>query len=164
MSRSHFTTLRHTTEPQSGHRATEQSRRAVSVPLWSFRALCGVIGGFETSTKRRPAVVLSFVERGWQAAREQSLMLQQDGISVVHLIKGRVSSEVLALVRPSPTMRLVSVRPWWFWPWAFGWVLWARWRGVLQGVLVDNERTQQRVTSWLQQTHIPVTDVSCASH
>ena len=108
---------------------------------------------------KRCEVVLSFVERGWQAARERSLMLQQEGITVVHLIKGMVSSEVLALVTLSPMMRLVSVPRVWFWPRVLGWVMWGRWRRSLRGVLVDNTRTERRMARWLRGTVIPVTRV-----
>ena len=108
---------------------------------------------------KRREVVLSLVERGWQAAREQSLTLQQEEVAVVHLIKGTVSSEVLALVIPYPAIRLVSVPRSWFWPQVLGWVMWGRWRGSLRGVLVDNARTERRTARWLQGTAIPVTRV-----
>ena len=104
-------------------------------------------------------MVISLVERGWQAAREHSLELQRGGVESVHVIKGSVPSDVLGMIAPFPAIRLVSVARSWFWPLAIGWVLWARWRGILRGVLVDNARTQQRMVRWLHGTAIPVTRV-----
>ncbi len=104
----------------------------------------------------RRVVVISLVERGWQAARECSLELQRSGLEIVHVMKGSVSPDVLALIAPIPSIRLVSVARSWFWPLAIGWVLWARWRGILRGVLVDNTRAQRRVGRCLAQTQIPV--------
>ncbi len=107
----------------------------------------------------RRAVVISLVERGWQAAREHSLKLQGGCVESVHVIKGSVPADVLGMIAPLPAIRLVSVARTWFWPLAIGWALWARWRGILCGVLVDNTRTQQRVVRWLHGTAIPVTRV-----
>lgn len=97
-------------------------------------------------------LIISLVERGWQMARERSLELREQGVDVRHLIKGRVPPEVLSLVTPHPTIRLMSVPRPWFWPWVFVQVMWARGRRVLQEIWVDNDRTQQRLSRWVRGT------------
>ena len=97
----------------------------------------------------RQPVVLSLVERGWQAARECSLDLQRQGGCVVHLVKGRLEPAVHAMIAPQPRVRVVSVRRTLFWPaawaWCMGWLVTAR----LRMVLVDNERSFRRVRRWV---------------
>lgn len=85
--------------------------------------------------------VLSFVERGWRGARECSLAVSREGLTVLHLVKGALEPGVRALIRPvdgvavrdvpRPLFRLAAwglmLRPWG--------ARRARW------ALFDNERT-----------------------
>ena len=98
--------------------------------------------------ERRP-LVISLVERGWQAARGYSLDVQDQKVMVIHLIKGSLSREILGLIAPHPWIRLVSVPRVIFWPVAWGLIAWAQFVGRLQAVLVDNERSDRRVHRWL---------------
>lgn len=98
----------------------------------------------------RRDVTLSLVERGWQAARQQSLDLAADGVRVVHVTKGRLGRGVRTLIAPQPGVRVVDVPYRLFWPVAWGLALVLRLRRRLAGVLVDNERSLRRVTRWLQ--------------
>ena len=101
-------------------------------------------------------IIVSLVERGWQAARECSLEVQGDGIHVVHLIKGRVEPAVRALSPSRPGIRLVSLARSLFWPLAYlatiGWLA----SGRLCAVLVDNERSQRRLRTWCHLARTPV--------
>ena len=101
------------------------------------------------SRDSRQPVVLSLVERGWQAAREHSLDVQREGGRVIHLVKGRLEPAVHAMIAPQPRIRVVSVRRALFWPvawaWCLGWLATAR----LQAVWVDNERSLRRVRRWV---------------
>ena len=98
--------------------------------------------------------VLSLVERGWQAARECSLDLERRGIEVLHLIKGRVDPDVLALITPVPNSRLMSIPRTLFWCVAWSCWLWLLLRGRLRIVLVDNQRSLERLYWWAQFTHV----------
>ena len=59
--------------------------------------------------------LLSVVERGWQGARECSLILARQGIRVTHLVKGRLPSGVRALIQPVQGIVLRDAPPWRFW-------------------------------------------------
>lgn len=103
-------------------------------------------------------VVLSLVERGWQAAREWSLNEKPPEVAVVvHLIKGSLSREVRALIRPVRQVELVAVSRRVFWPVALSLFLWHAFRGRLEAVLVDNERSHRRVGAWLHWLRYPET-------
>jgi len=94
------------------------------------------------------ASVLSLVERGWRGARECSLVLAGRGMGVLHLIKGSLEPEVLAMIQARPGIRLTGIpRP------LFRLVLWLvlvgqTLAGRLRWVLVDNERTLRAVAPW----------------
>ena len=94
-------------------------------------------------------VVLSLVERGWQAAREYSLEVQRQGGCCVHLVKGSLSPAVHAMISPQPRIRVVSVRRTLFWPVALAWCVGLLAAARLQAVLVDNERSLRRVRRWV---------------
>ena len=98
---------------------------------------------------KRPGIVLSLVERGWSAARKCSLELQCEGIGMLHLVKGRLSPEVRAMVQPKPGIALLGLPYSLFWPAAWMLCVWLAARGRLRAVLVDNERSQRRVGCWL---------------
>ncbi len=93
-------------------------------------------------------VVLSLVEHGWQAARECSLALECHGVRVVHLVKGSLDRRLRQLIIPHPTIQLIDVSRALFWPAVYGTLV--RWRvqGQLRLVLVDNDRTRQRLRRW----------------
>lgn len=97
-------------------------------------------------------VVLSLVERGWQAARECSLDVERRGITVIHLIKGSLSGAVRRLIAPRPNIRTLSVpRPLFWVGVGLGIVVcWAT--GRLRSVLVDNDRSAQRLHRWTRWT------------
>lgn len=101
-------------------------------------------------------VVLSLVERGWQAAREWSLHQRPPQAAVVHLIKGVLDQEVRALIRPVPHVKLLAVPRKMFWPAAFALFLWYAVRGRLQAALVDNERSRRRLGHWVAWIRVPV--------
>jgi hypothetical protein len=111
----------------------------------------------------RRRVVLSFVERGWQAAREWSLGEERQGAAVVHLIKGWLDAEVLALIRPAARVRLVRIPRRWFWPVAWGWVAWGLCSGTLRTILVDNERSLRRVRAWVRGAPVELLQVADAA-
>lgn len=102
-------------------------------------------------------VILSFVERGWQAAREWSLHHRPPQTTVVHLIKGVLEKEVRALIHPAPHVKLIVVPRKVFWPAAFALFLWYAVTGRLQAVLVDNDRSLKRLDLWAKWIPIPVT-------
>lgn len=90
-------------------------------------------------------LALSVVEHSWQAAREWSLVAAAARWRVVHLNRGWLSADVRTLIIPHPGVRL--------WPAPRRlfrvalWTLLAWWslRGRLTLVVVDNERTFQRL-------------------
>ena len=108
---------------------------------------------------KRRAIVLSLVERGWQAARECSLDLGPQGVCVIHLIKGHVDRSVRALITPKPHVRTLSVPRRLFWP-----VLWLVCLGLtltgrLRALLVDHERSYRRLSWWARMAHVNLTMV-----
>jgi hypothetical protein len=107
----------------------------------------------------KPRVVLSLVERGWQAAREWSLHQRPPQTAVIHLIKGVLDKEVRTLIRPVPHVKLVAMPRKVFWPVAFALFLWYTIPGRLQAVLVDNDRSRRRLGRWVKWLPIPVTMV-----
>lgn len=97
-----------------------------------------------------PPVILSLVERGYQAARTCSIDLQSEGLSVIHLIKGGLSSEIRALIVPYPHIRMVAVGRH-----SFRLFLWSILLGLLltrrlRTIWVDNERSDKQLHRWLQ--------------
>ena len=109
----------------------------------------------------RSREVLSLVEHGWAGARQCSLALGGRGVAVTHLIKGRVSREVLAMIAPAPRVRVRSVPRLWFrprwWLMAAGMAL----RGRLGWCLVDHERTARELTPlarWLGARVVEIRD------
>ena len=85
--------------------------------------------------------VLSVVERGWRGARQCSLALDAMAIPVTHLIKGYLTPELRAMVRPYPHIRLVSVPRVLFRVWLWPIVLWQTATGRLRWMHIDHERT-----------------------
>lgn len=106
--------------------------------------------------RKRPVIVLSLVERGWQAARECSLDLHRRGVCVIHLIKGTLDHAVHALIAPQPHIRLMSVARSWFWPMAWLLCTALTLSGQLRAVLVDNERSFRRLRGWTRLAGINV--------
>ena len=96
----------------------------------------------------RQVGVLSLVERGWQGARECSLVLSQRGIAVTHLIKGSLGRDLRAMIQPIPHVRIVDVPRYGF-RLAMWWhLLVGSVRGTTRWVLVDHERTLREVRWW----------------
>ena len=92
------------------------------------------------------AVILSYVERGWTAARSRALALPQE-VSVIHIVKGRLDPSVRALVSSTHPAHLICAPRLMFWPvvWvsmAGGWMT-----GRLREVWVDNRKSQRRFAS-----------------
>ncbi len=96
----------------------------------------------------RRTIVLSLIERGWQAARECSLDTRQQGIDFVHLIKGRLNRAIRALIAPRPNVQIVIIPRSLFWPWAWALLIGSSVGGRLRSVLVDNERSYRRLHGW----------------
>ena len=112
----------------------------------------------------RRIIMLSLVERGWQAARECSLDVQQQGISVVHLIKGYVAPEVRALITPYSHIQVVSVPRELFWPFAWLYCAGLMLTGRLRCILVDRERSLGRVRNWLWRSGVSLVMVQEGRH
>ena len=102
------------------------------------------------SHRRRPPAseVLCVVERGWRGARECSITLSARAVPVTHLIKGSLKTNLRAMIRPYPGVRLVSVPRLAFRAWLWGLLAWGTMWGRLRWVLVDHERTLREVAWW----------------
>lgn len=102
-------------------------------------------------------IILSLVERGWQAAREWSLHQRPPQATVIHLIKGSLDAEVRALIRPVPMVGMIAIPRTVFWPVAF--ILFVRYAcvGRLRAVLVDNARSLHRLGRWTRWVPVPLT-------
>jgi len=98
-------------------------------------------------SKRRPLVV-SLVERGWQAARACSLDHELQQIQWVHIVKGRLDRSVKTLIAPRPNVRIISVPRPLFWPWTWIVAMAAVLSGRLLALLVDNDRSLRRFGGW----------------
>ena len=101
-------------------------------------------------------LVLSLVERGWQAARECSLDLQEANVEWLHVVKGRLSRAVQAMVAPQPRIRLMSVPKTLFWPMIGLLVGAGAVSGRLRAVLVDNPRSLRRLDRLGRMVRVPV--------
>ena len=104
----------------------------------------------DNSWKVNGMIVLSFVERGWQAAREWSIHHRPPQTRVIHVVKGSLGADVRAMIRPVSEVSLVAVPRNLFWPVALAMFVWYGWRGRLEAILVDNDRSQRRVHSWVR--------------
>src|SRR5262245_17567211 len=98
---------------------------------------------------------LSLVERGWHHAREASLRLAEKGTGTLHVVKGTLPGEIQQIVRPLPGIHLIGLPKTFFWP-----ALWMLCAGglltrKLRGVMVDNDRSEKRVRSWVRSA-VPV--------
>lgn len=102
-------------------------------------------------------LVISCVERGWQAARTWSLAAVPSGDRrIVHLIKGRLPSGVRALIAPRHGVRVVDVPRPLFWP-AVALTAAAAWGARrLGGLLVDHDKSARRVAGWARRAGVPV--------
>ena len=92
--------------------------------------------------------VLSVVERGWRGARECSLTLNAMAVPVTHLIKGRLSRDVRAMIRPYPHIHLLSVPRTVFRVWLWWTVVRRTVLGRVRWVFLDQERTLQELAWW----------------
>jgi hypothetical protein len=95
-------------------------------------------------------IILSLVERGWQAARACSLDPKFGRLEFLHVVKGRLDPEVEAMIAPRPNVRIASVPSRLFWPRI--WILyhWLRCAGRLRALLVDNDRSVRRLRGWMR--------------
>ncbi|MBI2093643.1 MAG: hypothetical protein HYT88_02850 [Candidatus Omnitrophica bacterium] len=91
------------------------------------------------------SLVLSLVERGWQAQRECSLDSRLSSTEFIHLVKGWLDRSVLNLIAPRPNIRLLGIPRRLFWPWVWVSAFWFRFTGNLHAILVDNERAFNRL-------------------
>ena len=101
----------------------------------------------------RQFLILSLVERGWRAARTAAQQ-QPAGVTVVHLVKGRVPRSVRALIALTHPVRLVSSPRWLFWPLVWLSVLGGKATGRLRAVWVDHPRSYERLTRLGRQLHV----------
>ena len=108
-------------------------------------------------------VILSLVEHGWQAARECSLALERHGVRVIHLVKGSLDHRVRQLITPHATIRMMDMPRALFWPAVYGALV--RWRlgGRLCLVLVDNDRSCQRLQPWTRWMNLELLKVTQGS-
>ena len=99
-------------------------------------------------SKQRTPLVISLVERGWQAARECSLDTQDHGGETLHMIKGYLHRDVQAMIAPKSKIHLLSLpkKLFWLgvWPLLVGYAL----MGRVRSLLVDNEQAYRRVRPW----------------
>ena len=102
-------------------------------------------------------IVLSLVERGWQAARELSLDLLEQRIFFVHVLKGYLDRSLRASIAPRPNTRILSLPRTLFWPAMSLLALGLFLTGRLRSILVDNERSVRRLRGWARLVHLPVT-------
>ena len=98
-------------------------------------------------------MVISLVERGWQAARLCSLALADKDIAVTHYVKGTVPDDVHALVPSTSLLRLCGVPKTFFWPCVLARCTWLKITRRLHGVLVDNERSFNQLDRWIKPAH-----------
>ena len=98
--------------------------------------------------------VLSLVEHGWRGARECSLQLSQHHIPVTHLVKGHLSREVLAMIRPDPNIRIIGIPRVLFRMWLWRFVGPGTMRGRIGWLLIDHQRTLSDVTWWCRRFRI----------
>ena len=89
-------------------------------------------------------MVLSLVERGWQAARDYSLQMQPQ-MDVVHVVKGRLSRDVRRMITPYAHIRILSMPRALFWPGIGLLLLGYGHSGRLRTLLVDNRRDDGRL-------------------
>lgn len=101
-------------------------------------------------------LVLSLVERGWRAARECSLDLQETNVEFLHIVKGRLSRAVRAMVASQPHVRLMSLPKMLFWPVITLLMGAGAVSGWLRGVLVDNPRSFRRLHGIGRAVRVPV--------
>lgn len=92
--------------------------------------------------------MLSVVERGWRGARECSITLSARAVPVTHLIKGSLKTNLRAMIRPYPGVRLVCVPRIAFRAWLWGMLVWGTMLRRVKWVLVDHERTLREVAWW----------------
>ena len=106
--------------------------------------------------RERHVVILSLVERGWQAAREASVDLQREGVVVVHLVKGWLAPSVKTLITPYPSIRILAVWRRLFWPVAWALLVGLFLGGKVRGLLVDNDRSFHRLQGWARRFRVPL--------
>jgi len=75
-------------------------------------------------------------------------------IPVTHLIKGYLTPELRAMIRPYPHIRIVSGPRLLFRVWLWGIVLWQTATGRLRWILIDHERTLKEVGWWCRIFHL----------
>lgn len=105
------------------------------------------------------ALVLSLVERGWQAARECSLDAACEQTAFLHAVKGSLDQSLRGLIAPRPHIRCISVPRWVFWPWVWRAVIWLRLTAGLRAILVDNDRSYRRLTRWARWSGVRLAQV-----
>ena len=101
-------------------------------------------------------MVLSLVERGWQATRACSFDAQEQGLRVVHVVKGRIG-DVRHVIAPVPGIRMIDLPRHLFWPGVWLCCALGLLSGRLQALLVDNERSSRRLHWWARRGRIPLT-------
>ena len=98
--------------------------------------------------------LLSVVERGWQGARECSLVLARQGIRVTHLVKGRLPPGVRALIQPVDGIALAAAPAWRFWGLIWGRLASGALSRRLRWVVCDRERTLSAIAPWCRRAGV----------
>ena len=94
------------------------------------------------------AAAVSMVEKGWGGARRVSIELTRQGMTVHHLVRGRLPKDLIAAITPYAGMRITGVSTRWFRPIVWALLVWRRLTGRAPLVLVDNERAAAWVKGW----------------
>ncbi len=107
----------------------------------------------------RGPLICSLVERGWRAVREYSLGPQQQDMLFLHVIKGRLSRPLRALIAPRANTRLASLPRQVFWLAAWCVLAGLAVSGRLRGILVDNEKSWRRLARFSRIARVPLSIV-----
>ncbi|MBI4341310.1 MAG: hypothetical protein HY598_03415 [Candidatus Omnitrophica bacterium] len=92
--------------------------------------------------------VLSLVEHGWRSARELALAAAARGVPVVHVVRGRLTPKILAVIGPRPWERFISVPRRLYRIGQWGVVCSAALGRRIRWLVVDNERTLAQLAPW----------------
>ena len=92
-------------------------------------------------------IVLSFVEKGWAAARWLSIGLAKEGYQVKHLVRGKISRDVLLAITPHRNIRITSTSTRFFRSAAWATLMLSTLTKKPAIILSDNEKT----ADWISQ-------------
>jgi hypothetical protein len=85
-------------------------------------------------------------------------------VQVTHLIKGSLSGELRAMIRPLPHVRIVSVPRTVFRIRLWGTLVWRTAMGRLRWLLSDHERTLREVSWWCRRFGVMLVSIHETEH